>query len=58
MNLVDARETAQAHRANNSEMKWSHKGPDTIKGGGHSDAAKSFRQSPPLLGQEGDRHDV
>ena len=58
MNLVDAREKAQAHRANNSEMKWSHKGPGTIKGGGHSDAAKPVRQSPPPLGQEGDRHDV
>ena len=35
------------------EVVWAHKGPGTIEGGGHSDAAKPVRQSTPLLGQEG-----
>jgi hypothetical protein len=40
LNLVDARETAQAWRAK-QEVVWANKGPDTIE-----DGAKLVRQSP------------
>jgi hypothetical protein len=40
------------------KVVWAHEDPGTIEGGGHSDGAKPVRQSPPLLGQKGDCHEV
>jgi hypothetical protein len=48
MNLVDARETAQTHRAKHSEKKKAQ-----AEGGGHIDGAKPVRQSPLRWDKEG-----
>jgi hypothetical protein len=55
LNLVDARETAQAHRANNSEKKWSeHTWALVPLKVGHTVMDRDSKLSPakPLLGRE------
>jgi hypothetical protein len=61
MTLVDARDGSDKQgQTFRKEVVWAQEGPGTIVSGGkrHSDGAKPVRQSPPLLGQEGDRHAV